>query len=210
MLLFKRFIWCNRSAAQCPITNVCFLYHSKLKLTKVSPESLPSVVRNLATMWLHTTAIWQGASSIWDCYIEAKDLLSLLLPWAGKKKKSHSVNSQSQSMRRNGRGNTSKKPLQLFHRYPKKWTTFLPGTHKSRVPLPFKWDMFWWKKREVTTASQCYNLVLSFGQSRDTESTNSRHTETQPFLHTHGWEGRTKHSYKGHVYPQESLQYPSL
>lgn len=59
-------------------------------------------------------------------------------PLSWQKKKSHSVNSQSQSMRRNGRGNTSKKPLQLFHRYPKKWTTFLPGTHKSRVPLPFK------------------------------------------------------------------------
>lgn len=38
------------TAAQCPVMNVCFLYYSKLKLTKVSPESLPSAVQNLATL----------------------------------------------------------------------------------------------------------------------------------------------------------------
>lgn len=42
-------------------------------------------------------------------------------------------------------------------------------------------------KKRINYSVPVSHLVLSFGQSRDSECTNSRHTETQPFLHTHGW-----------------------
>lgn len=183
------------TAAQCPVMNVCFLYYSKLKLTKVSPESLPSAVQNLATLSSYI-------SHMTRCFLYLRLLHrgqgspqpSAPMNWQ-KKIKSHSVNNQSKGKRWNERGNPSNKVLQLFHWYPTKWITFLSGTHIKWVPLPFKSVTFWWKKKELTTVSQCpiWSCHLDRAGTQNAQIQDTRRLSLF-FIHMGGKEGQSIHA----------------